>query len=135
MTSKVSSKALPKDRSHAFEKASTPKPFLHNDQTLIIGIGHNAQGTRVYICPLCNADFQTRSSFCRHAGKHDFPLGSTLFYSVLEIVEMQSQSRFILVYSTSSTDHCFSRHRNRSRPSSSGSSSGSNNEPSGDSFS
>lgn len=102
----VSSKELPKDRSRAFEKESTPKPFLHENQTLIVGIGHNAQGARVYICPSCNAAFQTRSSFCRHAREHGFPIGSTLFYSVVEMVEMDSQSAacknvFVSLYLTS----------------------------------
>lgn len=66
----------------SFEKKSTPKPFIHKDQALIVGIALNSEGSRLYICPLCPHTAQTRSSFCRHGrDHHGFPTGAVIFYS------------------------------------------------------
>lgn len=72
-------------RNYTFEKNSTPKPFIHENQTLIIGIGIDLEGSRLYICPLCPKTAKTRSSFCRHGRDHKFPIGAALFKSLVDM--------------------------------------------------
>lgn len=70
----------PSARKNTFEKQSIPKPFIHLNQTLTVGIGFDTAGLRLYICPLCLKTAQTRSSFCIHGREHNFPTGAELFH-------------------------------------------------------